>query len=151
MHSSATGRSAVPAVSTSTRPVRSGAGRQVEGGQPAACRRSTAPVARRPAPLAAAAWSGSARVSRTGPPGSSEQLDHYPGALLGGLPGAVDGLGQPLAQRPVMIDPGEAEVGEGQPPQAAHGVVGRACARGHVVEQLAELRLVHQAHYPAPV
>ena len=36
----------------------------------------------------------------------------------------VDGLGQALAQRPVVVDAGEAEVGEGQPAQRGHGVVG---------------------------
>ena len=67
----------------------------------------------------------------------------------GVLPGPVDGLGKSLAQRPVMVDPGEAEVGEGQAPQLADGIVGRAGARRHIVEQLAERGLVHAAHYPA--
>ena len=73
------------------------------------------------------------------------------GALLRRLARAVDRLGDALAQGPVVVDPGEAEVGEGQAPQAADRVVGRAGARGHVGEQLAERRLVHQAHYPARV
>ena len=57
----------------------------------------------------------------------------------------------PLAQGPVVVDPGEPEVGEGQPAQAADRVVGRAAAGRHVVEELAERGLVHQAHYPARV
>ena len=41
------------------------------------------------------------------------------GALLRGLARAVDGLGEALAQLAVVVDPGEAEVGEGEPPQPA--------------------------------
>ena len=45
--------------------------------------------------------------------------------VLGGLARPVDGLGHALAQGPVVVDPGEAEVGPRQPPQRGHGVVGR--------------------------
>ena len=57
---------------------------------------------------------------------SGQQLGDDRGALLGRLARPVDGLGQALAQVAVVVDPGEAQVGEGQPPQLAHGVVGRA-------------------------
>lgn len=48
-----------------------------------------------------------------------------------------------------MVDPGEPQVGEGQPLQPPDGFVGVAPSAGHVGEELAERRLVHQGHYPA--
>ena len=77
------------------------------------------------------AWSASARVRMTGPTVRSvgQQLAHDGRALLRRLALAVDGLGQPLAQRPVVVDLGEAEVGEGQATETEHGVVGGALPR----------------------
>jgi prephenate dehydratase len=54
-----------------------------------------------------------------------------------------------LAQVAVVVDPGEAQVGEGKPPQRGDGVVGRDGAASHVVEEAAQGRLVHGGHYPA--
>ena len=63
--------------------------------------------------------------------------------LLGRLAGAVDRLGHALAQRPVVVDPGEPEVGEGQVPEPVDGVVRRDGTDLHGVEQPAESDLVH--------
>ena len=82
-----------------------------------------------PPPWPPSACAASALVSRTGTAGLAQQLDHDGGALLGRLARSVDRLGDPLAQGPVVVDPGEAQVGEGQAPQPAGGVVGRAGAR----------------------
>ena len=77
---------------------------------------------------------------------------------------AVDGLGQPLAQPAVVVDPGEPEIGEGQPPQpgtASSGVTApdgrrRAGAAGRVRpwSSLSCLAMAHDAppsrRRPAP-
>jgi len=51
-------------------------------------------------------------------PGLLQQLGHDGGALLGRLPRGVDGLGDALAERAVVIDTSEAQVDEGQAPEA---------------------------------
>ncbi len=43
----------------------------------------------------------------------------------------------------MVIDPGEAEIGEGEPPEAAHGLVGSEDTAADVVEELPERRFVH--------
>ena len=72
----------------------------------------------------AATCSSSARVSSTGPPGSRSSSPTTATHCVGRLARAVDGLGQALAQRPVVVDAGEAEVGERQAAQAGHRLVG---------------------------
>ena len=80
----------------------------------------------------------------TGPdPGALSSSATIAARLLGGLARAVDGLGHALAQRPVVVDAGEPEVGEGQAAEAVDGVVGRDRADLHGVEQPAEGELVH--------
>ncbi len=56
-------------------------------------------------------------------------------ALRGRLAGGIDRLGGSLAQGPVMIDPGEPEIGKRQAAQHGDGVVGVAGAGSHLVEQ----------------
>ena len=56
---------------------------------------------------------------------------------------AVDDLGHALAQRPVVVDPGEPEVGPRQPAQGLDGLVGRDLAGLHGLEQLAQRRFIH--------
>ena len=63
-----------------------------------------------------------------------EQLSDNAGALLGGLAGAVDRFGKPLAQSAVVVDAGVAEVREGEVTNHANGVVGCHSTRGDVVE-----------------
>jgi hypothetical protein len=58
--------------------------------------------------------------------------------VLGRLAGPVDGFGHALAQVTVVVDPGEPQVGVGQAAQLADGIVGRAVARGDLVDQGAE-------------
>ena len=48
-----------------------------------------------------------------------------------------------------MVDPGEPEVGVGQAAQLPHGVVGRALARGDLLDERAKRRSVHDLLYPA--
>ncbi len=84
-------------------------------------------------------------------PRLGEKFDHDPRALLGSLPRSVHGLGQPLAQVAMVVDPRIAEIGEREAPEPADGIVGWTCARSHVVEKLSKRGLVHQAHYPASV
>ena len=55
----------------------------------------------------------------------------------------------PEAQVAVMVDPGEPEVGVGQPAQLPHGVVGRAVARGDLFDERAKRGSVHDLLYPA--
>ena len=134
-HSSATGRSAVPAVTTRTRSGR---------GAPAATRAWCLAV-RRPgcgrAPRLAC--SGVGPGQQHGCRAGVEQLGDDGRALLRGLARAVHRLGHSLAQRPVVVDPGEAEIGVGQAAQRRDGVVGRDRAGAHVVEQPPDGCLVH--------
>ena len=153
-HSSATGRSAVPAVTTATRSGRSAAGRHTT-----VCRRRSAaspPPASTTVPSglaarAAATWSASARDSTIGErAGLGEQLGHDGRALRRRLARAVDRLGHALAQRAVVVDPGVPEVGEGQPSQGGDGVVGADRTGLHRVEKLPEGGLVHPPILPDP-
>ncbi len=70
--------------------------------------------------------------------GGDEQLLDDRRTVLGRLARPVDGLGHPLAQVTVVVDAGEPQVGIGQAPQLADGVVGCALARGDLVDQGAE-------------
>ncbi len=72
-----------------------------------------------------------------------EQLADDGDGLLDGLPGTEHGLGPVLAQRPVVVDAGEPEVGEGEPPQLLDGVVGSDRSGAHALDQGAELGVVH--------
>ena len=136
----------MPAVTTTTRPGRSGAGRHttvasdpVRRDLAAGCRLDGR---RHLVGVGPGEQDRAARPARPAAPPRS-------GALLGRLPRPVDGLAHPLAQRAVVVDPGEAEIGEREAPQPGHGLVGRDDAGADVVEQLAEGGLVHGAHYPA--
>ncbi len=66
------------------------------------------------------------RAPAPSPPSSSSPT--MAATCAGVLARSVDDLGHALAQRPVVVDPGEAEVGPGQAPQAVDGVVGRDVA-----------------------
>ncbi len=55
---------------------------------------------------------------------SGEELGHDRGHLLGRLARRVHGLWESLAQRAVMIDAREAEIGERKAAQSSHGFVG---------------------------
>ena len=87
-HSAATARSAVPAVTTRTRPARAGAGRQttVAGAAAAVTTPPSCPAAAAAA-SAALTWSWSARVSSTGPPGSASSSATMAAHWSGVLPG----------------------------------------------------------------
>ena len=146
-HSSATGRSAVPAVASTTASGRGAAWRQATG--------------RAGALAAGVAGQGGGGLGVVGPgeqdravAGLVEQLGDDRRALGRRLAGPVDGLGHALAQRPVVVDPGEAEVGVGQAPQPGDGLVGRQGAAAHVVDQAPEGGFVHRHQHgrasPAP-
>jgi hypothetical protein len=78
-----------------------------------------------------------------------EQGGHDPGRLGRGLAGPVDDLG-PAPQRPVVVDPGKAEILERQRGQAGHGVLGGQLAAGHGAEQLSKPALVQSSRIVAP-
>jgi prephenate dehydratase len=50
-----------------------------------------------------------------------------------------------------VVHLGEPEVGEGEPPQAANGFVGRYSAGQQVIDQVVQCGLIHRDQYPAPV
>ncbi len=83
-------------------------------------------------------WASVALVSSTGRGGGGEQLLDDRRAVLGRLARPVDGFGHALAQVTVVVDAGEPQVGVGQAPQLADGVVGCAVARGDLVDEGAE-------------
>ena len=85
----------------------------------------------------------SARVSRTGPPGSVEQLGDDGRALLGRLARPVHGLGMPWRRSRWWSTRAKPRSAKGRRRSRAHGVVGRAARPRHVVEQLPERGLVH--------
>ena len=132
----------MPAVMTSTRSGRGALG---------------APHERRAAALAAGVRAsragGGLRVGGAGEQHRSgariEQLGDDRRALLGRLARAVHRLGATLAQRAVVVDAGEAEIGVRQAPQPCDRVVRRHRAGADVVEQTPEGRFVHVT-YPAP-
>ena len=131
----------MPAVTTTTRPGRAGARAPAHRGQRSRRRH----LARRGRPRRQAATCrgvGPGQQDR-GRPRLGQQLGDDRGALRGRLSRRVHGLAGPLAQRAVMVDAGEAEVGEGQAPQARHGVVGADAPGTDVVEELAQGGLVH--------
>ena len=140
-HSSATGRSAVPAATTSTSAVRLGGG---------------APVQHAAALLDGRAVLGHDGLGLVvGRPGQQhgrgavgEQLADDAHALLGRLARPVHGLGQALAQAAVVVDEGVTDVGERQPAQAAHDLVGVDATGSEVVEQRPQRRFVHPAMLP---
>jgi hypothetical protein len=49
----------------------------------------------------------------------------------------------------MVVDPGEPEVGVGQPAQPPHGVVGRDVAGSDLFDERAKRRSVHDLLYPA--
>jgi hypothetical protein len=54
----------------------------------------------------------------------TQELPDDQRALFGRLPLTVDRFGKPLSQGPVVVDPGEPEVGEGKPAELADRFVG---------------------------
>ena len=135
-HSSATGRSAVPAVMTSTCSRRSAvSGRHT----------SVLPLRRRRgcASSAAAAWSSSTRVSSTGRVPAAQQLADDRGALVGRLARAVDRLGQPWRSARWWSTRAKPRSANGQPTEHGDGFVGIDDARAHVVEQISKGGFVH--------
>jgi hypothetical protein len=58
--------------------------------------------------------------------------------LLGRFSTAENDLGEPAAQRAVMIDFGEAEVFEGEPAQMGYGIVNGVSARTDRVEEFSK-------------
>ena len=74
---------------------------------------------------------------------TAKQLGDDLRTLLGGLAGRVDRFGQPLTQRAVVVDAGEAKVGERQPTQLCEGVVGVHISGPDAVEQPTKGGLVH--------
>ena len=84
-----------------------------------------------PAPVP---WSSSSPTMRT----------HCSGVL----PGPYTASGMPWRRRPVVVDEGVADVGERQPPQPAHDVVGVDPAGGQFVEQRPQRRFVHRPMLP---
>ena len=79
-----------------------------------------------------------------------QQLADDGDTVLGRLPGCIDGLGHPLSQGAVVIDPGKAQVGERQPPQHRDCIVGSAGSRAHIVDETAQCDLVHPSILPRP-
>ena len=75
--------------------------------------------------------------------GLGEQFGHDGRALAGLLAGGEDGLGHALTERPMMIDPGEAEIGEREPAQRSHHVIGGDGAGLQSIEQFPQVDLVH--------
>jgi hypothetical protein len=71
-----------------------------------------------------------------------QQLGHDGGALRRGLPRTVDGLGQALAQRAVVIDAGEPQVGVGEAAQPGHDLVGLDQPLAHLLDQTADRRFI---------
>ena len=67
---------------------------------------------------------------------------------LRGLAWGVHRLGHALAQRPVVIDPGEPEIGVREAAQTAQGVVGSDLAAPHAVQQLPEVGFLHLTILP---
>ena len=79
-----------------------------------------------------------------------EQLADDAHALLRRLARSVDGLGQPLAQGPVVVDEGVADVGERQPLQPADDLVGVDAPGLQLVEQRPQRLFVHAPILPGP-
>ena len=146
------GRSAVPAVMTSDRAGRGGAGRHTTvARRPLSVRRrgrGRACAARRPTTALHLA-PRSARVRSTGPAGAPPAAPpRWPRTAPASCPvrrplRACPGAG------PVVVDLGEAQVGEGEAAQPAHRVVGGAAARGDVVEEARSAESSMTLHYPA--
>ncbi len=149
-HSVAIGRSAVPAVSTTTEPGRSDAGRNTTVEKV-----PLSAMAPGPAPLAVGDGRGRLDLGLAGsgeehrPAAAIEQLLDHRGAVFRGLARSVDGLGYAEAQVALEVHAGEAEVRVGQPAQLTHCVVGRAGARSDLFDQQTKGRSVHDLLYPA--
>ena len=90
---------------------------------------------------------GPGEHDRTGAPVGPKGRDDGR-ALLGGLARGVHGFGHALAQGPVVVDPGEAEIGVGEAPQSAQGVVRSDRAAPHAVQQLPEVGFLHLTILP---
>ena len=70
------------------------------------------------------------------------------GTLLGRLARGVHGLGHALTQGPVVVDLGEAEIGEREAPKTAQRVVRGDGAAPHAVQQLSEVGFLHVTILP---
>ena len=63
-----------------------------------------------------------------------QQFAHNARDLIGGFAGPVDGLGNSLAQRSVVIDQCVANIGKGQAAQGGHCFVGAERSGAHAFE-----------------
>ena len=77
------------------------------------------------------------------PVGLGQQLTHDGDAVLNGFPRAVDRFGEPLAQRPVVVDAGKTQVSVGQTLQPAHYLVSADGPVLEVTEQPVQGSFVH--------
>ena len=75
--------------------------------------------------------------------GFSQQLAHYGDTVVDGLSRAVDRLGEPLPQCPVMVDASEPEVGVREASEPAHDLVGADRPVLELTEQAVEGSFVH--------
>ena len=129
----------MPAVITATVPDRGGGGAEHHSGERAALRNGARSVAQR---RADGRDGFDLRLGRPGqedgPDTGGEELPDDGRAVFGCLAGPVDGFGHSLAQISVVVDPGETEIGIGQPAQLAHRVVRRAPAVGNGFDERAE-------------
>ena len=150
MHSVATGRSAVPAVMTTTDPALGGAGRNTT-----VARDPLSATAPGPNPSAAAGGGDRLHLrlgrpcEQDGPVRRPEELSDHGRTMLRRLPGSVDGFGDAEAKVAVMVHPGEPQVRIGQAAQLPDGVVGRAAPGGNVFDECAKRGSVHELLYPA--
>ena len=72
-----------------------------------------------------------------------QQFGHYAHALLGRLTGRVHSLGRSLSNVAMMIDERITHIGERQPRQPGHGIIGRYSTRRYVVEKRSQAVDVH--------
>ena len=150
VHSVATGRSAVPAVMTTTMPVLEGAGRKttVERDPLSATAPGPKPSATAAA-VTAFTCASVARVEQDRAVGLREELFDDGRTVLRRLARAVDGFGDAEAQVAVMVHPGEPQVRIGEAAQLPDGVVRRAASGRDVFDERAKRGSVHDLLYPA--
>ena len=96
-------------------------------------------------------WSSDARVSSTGAVPCSSSSPTMRTHCSGVLPGPYTASGMPWRSAAVVVDEGVADVGERQPPQPAHDLVGVDPTGGEIVEQRPQRRFVHGDHAARPL
>src|SRR5437016_5231230 len=92
------------------------------------------PTAEASAPSMPATTTITSAAWRTGSSASSRWIPATPTSVS---------LGESLAQRPVVVDPGEAQVGEGEPAETFEGGGGRGAPAGDVFEELPQAGVGH--------